>query len=39
MKGVPDDAIIREVRASAKMVPEISKLKYISKTGKLIDIK
>lgn len=39
MKGVPDNAIIREVKASVKIVQEISKLKYISKTGKLIDIK
>lgn len=38
MKGVPDDAILRELRASIDKVPEIKRLKYISKRGELIDI-
>ena len=38
MKGVPDDAILRELRASIGKVPEIKRLKYISKHGELIDI-
>ena len=39
MKAVPDDAIIREIKAQLKNVPEIKKLKYISKHGKIIDLK
>ena len=39
MKGVPNEAILREVKRSIKEVPEINKLKYISKSGKLVDIK
>lgn len=39
MKGVPNNAILREVIASAKQVEGITKLKYISKAGKLIEIK
>lgn len=38
MKGVPDEAIMREIKTSLKEVPDIVKLKYISRTGKLIDI-
>ena len=39
MKGVPNEAILREVLVCIEKVPEISKLIFISKTGKLIDIK
>ena len=39
MKGAPNEAILREVLVCAKRVPEISKLRFISKCGKLIDIK
>ena len=39
MKGVPNEAILREVKSAIKEVPEISELKYISKSGKLVDIK
>lgn len=39
MKGAPNEAILREVRSAIKEVPEINELKYISKSGKLIDIK
>lgn len=38
MKSVPNGAIFREVISSLKQVPEIKKIKYISKTGKLVDI-
>jgi len=39
MKGVPDGAILRELKSSIKEVPEIKQVKYISKHGELIDIK
>ncbi|MBQ3453006.1 hypothetical protein IJG28_02305 [Candidatus Saccharibacteria bacterium] len=39
MKGVPDEAILRELRTCAKSVAEIKKVKYITKSGKLLDIK
>lgn len=39
MKGVPNEAILREVKSAIKEVSEISELKYISKSGKLVDIK
>lgn len=39
MKGVPNEAILREVKSAIIEVPEISELKYISKSGKLVDIK
>ena len=39
MKGIPNTAILREVVASLKQVPEIRRLRYITKDGKLVDIK
>ena len=39
MKGIPDIAIIRELVVSIAQVPEIKKIMYISKTGKLLDIR
>lgn len=39
MKSVPNEAILREVKSAIIEVPEISELKYISKSGKLVDIK
>lgn len=39
MKKVPDEAILRELKASSREVPEIKHIKYISKAGKLLDIK
>lgn len=39
MKGVPNAAIFREVIANIKQIPEIKRLKYISKKGKLLDVK
>lgn len=39
MKGVPNEAILREVKSAIIEVSEISELKYISKSGKLVDIK
>ncbi|MBQ2672807.1 hypothetical protein IJG01_02460 [Candidatus Saccharibacteria bacterium] len=39
MKRVPNAAIFREVIANIKQIPEIKRLKYISKKGKLLDVK
>lgn len=39
MKGVPDEAIVRELRKCASEVLEIKRVKYISKKGNLVDIK
>ena len=39
MKDVPNEAILRETKSAIKEVPEISELKYISKSGKLVNIK
>ena len=39
MKGVPNEAILREVKQKIKEVPEIKRLKYVSKSGELLDIK
>ena len=39
MKKVPDDAILRELKASSREVPEIKHIKYVSKSGRLLDIK
>ena len=39
MKGVPNEAIVRELKKSIKEVPEIAKLRYVSKSSELIDIK
>ena len=38
MKGVPNEAILRELRASIGEVPEIKSVKYVSKNGELVDI-
>ncbi len=37
MKGIPNTAILRELVTSIKQVPEIKRLKYITKDGKLLD--
>ncbi|MBQ3445399.1 hypothetical protein IJG29_01570 [Candidatus Saccharibacteria bacterium] len=39
MKGVPNSAIYREVCNASREIKEIKKLKYISKSSALIDIK
>lgn len=39
MKGVPNEAILRELKSSIREVPEIKRLKYVSKSRELIDIK
>ncbi len=39
MKKVPDEAIQREVRKQSNEVSGISRLLYINKHGKVIDIK
>lgn len=39
IKRVPDHIILKEVRKRAKEIPEIKRLKYISKSGKVLDIK
>ena len=39
MKGVPNEAILREVRKQAFEVADLKEVKYISKIGKLLDIK
>ena len=39
MKKVPNEAILRELKSSIREVPEIKRVKYISKSKKLIDIK
>ena len=39
IKKVPDYIILKEVKKRAKEIPEIKRLKYISKSGKILDIK
>ncbi len=39
MKGVPDEAIEREVRSQAFKVSNIRRLIYVTRYGKVIDIK
>ncbi len=39
MKKVPNDAILREIITCSKKVPEIKHIKFISKTGDILDIK
>ena len=39
MKKVPNEVILRELKSSIREVPEIKRVKYISKSKKLIDIK
>ena len=39
MKHVPDDAIIRELRTQVLKVSGISRLKFISRNGSIVDIK
>ena len=39
MKKVPNEAILRELKSCCKEVPEIKYIKYVSKSGKLLDIR
>lgn len=39
MRRVPNEAILRELKSRSNDVPEIKHIKYVSKTGKLLDIK
>ena len=38
MKGLPDEAIMREVKTQAVFITEITDVIYINKHGKCIDI-